>query len=66
LALSSSAVAITTTIAATMVATAESEAGAANCSGRSISNAPARLRQANAAAGGPLMTPDELNDEFGF
>jgi hypothetical protein len=23
-------------------------------------------RQANAAAGGPLMTPDELNDEIGF
>jgi hypothetical protein len=30
------------------------------------SNASAIARQANAAAGGPLMTPDELNDEIGI
>jgi hypothetical protein len=29
-------------------------------------NASTIARQANAAAGGPLMTPDELNDEVGF
>jgi hypothetical protein len=28
------------------------------------STAAAIVRQANAAAGGPLMTPDELNDEI--
>jgi hypothetical protein len=30
------------------------------------SSASAIARQANAAAGGPLMTPDELNDEIGI
>jgi hypothetical protein len=30
------------------------------------SNANAIAREANAAAGGPLMTSDELNDEIGF
>ena len=30
------------------------------------SSASAIARGANAAAGGPLMTPDELNDEIGF
>ena len=30
------------------------------------SSASAIARQANAAAGGPLMTPDELNDEIGL
>jgi hypothetical protein len=30
------------------------------------SSASTIARQANAAAGGPLMTPDELNDEVGF
>jgi hypothetical protein len=30
------------------------------------SNASMIARQANAAAGGPLMTPDELNDEIGM
>src|SRR5215469_4189829 len=30
------------------------------------SSASVIARQANAAAGGPLMTPDELNDEIGF
>jgi hypothetical protein len=30
------------------------------------SGAAAIARQANAAAGGPLMTPDELNDEIGI
>ena len=30
------------------------------------SSADMIARQANAAAGGPLMTPDELNDEIGF
>ena len=30
------------------------------------SNASTIARQANAAAGGPLMTPDELNDPIGF
>jgi hypothetical protein len=29
-------------------------------------NAEVIARQANAASGGPLMTPDELNDEIGF
>jgi len=30
------------------------------------SNAATIARQANAAAGGPLMTPDEFNDEIGI
>jgi hypothetical protein len=30
------------------------------------SSASTIARQANAAAGGPLMTPDELNDEVGI
>jgi hypothetical protein len=30
------------------------------------SNASTIARQANAAAGGPLMVPDELNDEIGI
>jgi hypothetical protein len=30
------------------------------------SSASTIARQANAAAGGPLMTPDELNDEIGI
>jgi hypothetical protein len=30
------------------------------------SSASLIAREANAAAGGPLMTPDELNDEIGF
>src|SRR5262245_29125895 len=30
------------------------------------SNASTIVRQANAAAGGPLMTPDEFNDEIGL
>jgi hypothetical protein len=30
------------------------------------SSASAIARQANAAAGGPLMTPDEWNDEIGI
>jgi hypothetical protein len=30
------------------------------------SNASVIARQANAAAGGPLMTPDEFNDEVGI
>jgi len=30
------------------------------------SSASTIARQANAAAGGPLMTPDELNDKIGF
>jgi hypothetical protein len=30
------------------------------------SSASAIARQANAAAGGPLMTPDEFNDEIGL
>jgi hypothetical protein len=30
------------------------------------SSAAAIARQANAAAGGPLMAPDELNDEIGL
>ena len=30
------------------------------------SGAAQLARQANAAAGGPLMTPDELNDEIGL
>jgi hypothetical protein len=30
------------------------------------SSAATIARQANAAAGGPLMTPDELNDEIGL
>jgi hypothetical protein len=30
------------------------------------SNAEVIAREANAAAGGPLMVPDELNDEIGF
>ena len=30
------------------------------------SSASTIARQTNAAAGGPLMTPDELNDEIGI
>jgi hypothetical protein len=30
------------------------------------SSAATIARQANAAAGGPLMTPDEFNDEIGI
>ena len=30
------------------------------------SSASTIARQANAAAGGPLMTPDEFNDEIGL
>jgi hypothetical protein len=42
---------------------------ARDMSGKAVtrqSSASMIARQANAAGGGPLMTPDELNDEVGI